>query len=147
RTPKEPSVGLLVPMVDVSGGEIHYRDQKERTDLQLSQIDLKLENIDDRSFLVHLALALFNPKQNVDLNSRIGPLPANENFRQVPFDGKLQIDGLDLNKLRAAVPQVKAALPKELDLAGVIKIKGLDLKGTLENLSFNGALDASDGTV
>src|SRR5215831_19338150 len=38
RTPKEPSVGLLVPMVDVSGGEIRYRDQKQRTDLQLSQV-------------------------------------------------------------------------------------------------------------
>ena len=54
---------------------------------------------------------------------------------------------MDLNKLSAAVPQIKAALPKELDLSGAVKIKDLNFKGTLRNLSFNGVLDASDGAI
>jgi len=148
RTAKEPSFGLLVSMVDVSGGEIRYRDQKEHTDLQLSQVDLKLENVDsDGSFSARLALALFTPKQNVNLNTRVGPFPADGNLHQVPFDGKLQIETMDLYKLSAAVPQIKAALPKELDLSGAVKIKDLNFKGTLQNLSLNGVLDASDGAI
>ena len=148
RTAREPSLGLLVSMVDVSGGEIRYRDQKEHTDLQLSQVDLKLENVDgDGSFSARLALALFTPKQNVNLNTRVGPFPADGNLHQVPLDGKLQIETMDLNKLSAAVPQIKAALPKELDLSGAVKIKDLNFKGTLQNLSFNGVLDASDGAI
>ncbi|HWX76963.1 MAG TPA: AsmA family protein, partial [Candidatus Acidoferrales bacterium] len=148
RTAKEPSFGLLVSMVDVSGGEIRYRDQKEHTDLQLSQVDLKLENVDgDGSFSARLALALFTPKQNVNLNTRVGPFPADGNLHQVPLDGKLQIETMDLYKLSAAVPQIKAALPKELDLSGAVKIKDLNFKGTLQNLSLNGVLDASDGAI
>lgn len=148
RTAKQPSLGLLVSMVDVSGGEIRYRDQKEHTDLQLSQVDLKLENVDDDgSFSARLALALFTPKQNVNLNTRVGPFPPDGNLHQVPLDGKLQIETMDLNKLSAAVPQIKAALPKELDLSGAVKIKDLNFKGTLQNLSLNGVLDASDGAI
>lgn len=148
RTAKQPSLGLLVSMVDVSGGEIRYRDQKEHTDLQLSQVDLKLENVDDDgSFSARLALALFTPKQNVNLNTRVGPFPPDGNLHQVPLDGKLQIETMDLNKLSAALPQIKAALPKELDLSGAVKIKDLNFKGTLQNLSFNGVLDASDGAI
>jgi len=148
RTAKEPSSGLLIPLVDVSGGEIRYRDQKENTDLRLQQVDLKLENGDgDGSFAVRLAVALFTPKQNINLNTRIGPLSADGNLSQVPLEGKLQIDTLDLNKLSTALPPIKAALPKELDLSGAVKIKDLNFKGTLGNLSFNGALDASDGAI
>jgi AsmA-like C-terminal region len=77
----------------------------------------------------------------------VGPFPADGNLHQVPLDGKLQIETMDLYKLSAAVPQIKAALPKELDLSGAVKIKDLNFKGTLQNLSLNGVLDASDGAI
>jgi uncharacterized protein involved in outer membrane biogenesis len=148
HTAKESSPGLLISLVDVSGGEVRYRDQKEHTDLQLQQVDLKLDNVEgDGSFSVRLAVALFTPKQNINLNTRVGPFPADGDIRQVPLDGKLQIDTMDLNKLSTALPQIKAALPKELDLSGAVKIKDLNFKGTLRDLSFNGVLDAGDGAI
>ena len=45
------------------------------------------------------------------------------------------------------MPKVKSALPKDLDLAGVFRIKETRLEGTLKNLAFNGTLEGTDGAI
>ena len=146
--PKKPSSGFLVSLADISGGEVRYRDLKEGTDLAIQQIDLKLEDLDsDQSFSVTLAGALFAAKQNLNVKSRVGPLPPDGNFNQLPLDGEVQVDGIDLGKLRTAVPQIKSSLPKDVDLSGVFKIKDLKFKGTLQNLVVKGGVEGTGGDV
>ncbi len=148
RTPKEPAPAFSLSLVDISAGEIRYRDQKEGTNLDLQQVDLKLEDLDsDQPFSIKLAAALFAPRQNLNLKSRVGPVQAESAFNQLALDGEIQIDGIDLGKLRSAVPQIKAALPKDFDLSGVFKIKDLKFKGTLQNLALKGELDGTDGLI
>jgi uncharacterized protein involved in outer membrane biogenesis len=58
--PKEKSPpAFLVSLVDISGGDIHFIDRKEATDLRLRQIDLKVEDFDfAKPFSVKLAGAV-----------------------------------------------------------------------------------------
>lgn len=145
---KEAPPAFLVSLVDISGGEVSYRDQKEGMNLEVKQIDLKVKDLDfDKPFAVELAAAWLAGKQNLKIKTRVGPLRRDSDFYQLPLDGEIQIDPLDLGKLKAAVPTLKSTLPKDLDLAGVFRIKELKLKGTLKNLALKMELEGTDGTI
>jgi AsmA protein len=147
KSPKEaPSLPFSV--VNIAGGDVHYFDKKDGSDLRARQIDLDVEDFDfDRPFSIKLAAALFTQKQNVNLTGKIGPLGGNGAFSQVPLNGELQLDPLDMSQLSNALPYVKNILPKDLDLAGVFTVKALKFNGTLKDLALDGTLDASRGLV
>ncbi len=147
RAAKEESA-LLISLVDISGGNMRYIDKKDGTDLQLRQIDLNVEDLDfDQPFTVKLAAAVFADKQNLKLTSKIGPLRTEGEFKQVPVDGELDVDPLDTTQLKAALPKLKTALPKDLDVSGVFRIKDLKFKGTLKDLALNGELEGTNGVL
>jgi uncharacterized protein involved in outer membrane biogenesis len=148
-TPKEESESaLLISLVDISGGNVRYIDKKDGTDLQLRQIDLKVEDLDfDKPFSVKLAAAVFANKQNLKLASKIGPLRTGGEFKQFPLDGAIDVDPLDATQLKAALPKFKTALPKDLDLTGVFRIKDLKFKGTLKDLALNGEIEGTNGAL
>jgi AsmA protein len=150
RDPKDPKgpILLLIAVVDISGGEVRYLDQKAGTDFRANQIDLKVRDFDlNRAFSAELAAALFSEKQNLRVQAQIGPIGSRTDFSDVPVDGKADIDSLDFGKLKAALPVVKAALPKEADISGIVTVKDLRLKGTLKKLTLKGALDGTGATV
>ncbi|PYJ14951.1 MAG: hypothetical protein DME96_14635, partial [Verrucomicrobia bacterium] len=145
---KEAPSTFFVSLVDISAGDVSYRDQKDGTNLQLRQINLEVEDLDfDRPFTVNLAAALFASKQNLKIKTVVGPLSRGADFRDVPLDGEINVDPLDLSQLEAAVPKVRSALPKNLDLAGVFRIENLKLKGTLKNLALKGQIVGNDGSI
>jgi len=149
RAPKEErESAFLITLVDISGGNVRYIDKKDGTDLQLRQIDLKVEDLDfDKPFAVKLAAAVFADKQNLKLTSKIGPLRTDGEFKQFPVDGELDIDPLDATQLKAALPKLKTALPKDLDLSGVFRIKDLKFKGMLKDLALNGEIEGTNGAL
>ncbi|HEX9788307.1 MAG TPA: AsmA family protein, partial [Candidatus Binatia bacterium] len=149
REPKEqPPPALLVSLIDISGGDVRYIDRKEGTDLQLRQIDLKVEDlVFDRPFSIRLAAAVYADKQNFNLTGRFGPLRAGGDFNQIPMDGEIRIDPLDMTRLKTAAPNLKNFLPKDLDLSGVFRVKDLKFKGTLKDLALNGAIEGNDGAL
>jgi hypothetical protein len=139
---------LLVSLVDISGGEVRYQDRKEGTDLQIKKIDLEVEDLDlGKPFTAELAAALFSDKQNLKLQTTVGPLRPDGDFNQVPLEGELSIDPIDMDKLKSAVPKIKSALPKDLGLGGVFRVRETRLKGTLKNLGFKGTLEGTDGAI
>ena len=145
---KKMPPSLLVSLVDISGGEVHYLDRQKGADIRAKQIDFKVKDLDwNRPFTAELATALFAEKQNLKLQARIGPLGSKEDLSDVPFDGKANIDSLDFDKLTAALPPIKAALPKDLGLSGIVKLKDLQLKGTLKDLALKGSLDGTGAAV
>jgi uncharacterized protein involved in outer membrane biogenesis len=149
RAPKEErESAFLITLVDISGGNVRYIDKKDGTDLQLRQIDLKVEDLDfDKPFAVKLAAAVFADKQNLKLTSKIGPLRTDGEFKQFPVDGELDIDPLNTTQLKAALPKLKTALPKDLDLSGVFRIKDLKFKGMLKDLALNGEIEGTNGAL
>ncbi len=143
---KQPA--LLVSLVDISGGDIRYIDRKEGTDVQLKQIDLKVKDLDfERPFSVNLAGAIFADKQNFELKTEVGPIRSNGKTGALPLDGEINIDPLDMTRLKAAAPTLKHALPKELDLAGVFRVRNLKFKGTLDDLAISGEIEGTDGAL
>ena len=139
---------FLISLIDISEGEVRYRELGDGTDLLVRQVDLEVRDLDfNRPFSVDLAAALFAPNQNVKINTIIGPISSESDFRKVSLDGKIDIDSLDVNQLQNALPKLKTALPKDLDFDGVFRVNGLKVKGTIENLTINGGLEGTNGII
>jgi AsmA protein len=149
RAPREEGQStFLVSLVDISDGDVRYIDKKDGTDLQLRRIDLKVEDFDfNQPFNIKLAAAVYADKQNVELTSKIGPLRSDSDFNQVPLDGEIDVDPLDMTQLKAALPKLKDALPRNLDLSGVYRVKNLKFKGTLKDLETSGELEGTNGAM
>jgi len=144
----EGESAFLISLVDISRGDIQYIDKKDHTDLQLRQIDLKVEDFDlNQPFTVKLAAAVYDDKQNLKLTSKIGPLRPDGDFNQAPLDGEIDIDPLDMTRLNAALPNLKNQMSKDLDLSGVFRIKNLKFKGTLKDLAVNGEIEGTNGVL
>jgi AsmA protein len=148
RAPQEQESALLISLVDISNGNIRYLDKKNGTDMQAKQIDLKIEDFDfAKPFSVKLKAALYADKQNFTLESKIGPVGRRVDVAEVPVDGEIDIDPLNMTQLRAALPVMKSALPRELDVSGVYRVKDLKFKGTLNNLALDGQLEGTNGAL
>ena len=148
RAPQEQESALLISLVDISNGNIRYLDKKNGTDMQAKQIDLKIEDFDfAKPFSVKLKAAIYADKQNFTLESKIGPVGRRVDVAEVPVDGEIDIDPLNMTQLRAALPVMKSALPRELDVSGVYRVKDLKFKGTLNNLALDGQVEGTNGAL
>jgi len=138
---------FLVPSLNVADGTLRYRDLKNGGELTATQINLKVNDFDwDEPFDIQLEAAVMATKHNLKFRSRIGPIEGNHDYRDVPFDGDIDADALDLGKVNTALPQLRKALPKALQFDGVYTIKDLKFKGTLNNLSLKGAVTGTDAS-
>ena len=146
---KQQDNGLsLIASLNVSDGTLRYRDLKDGGELTATQINLKVNDFEwDEPFEIELQAAVMATKQNLKFKSRVGPITGNRDYRDVPVDGSIQADALDLGKVNAALPQFKRALPKELRFDGVYTINDLKFKGTLNHLSLKGAVTGTDASV
>ena len=114
----------------------------------VQRVDLKVDDLDGSKPLnAQFAAALFTPTQNIHLKTRVGPLSPPMEITQVPLDGMLLIDTIDIGRLRAAAPVVNGWFPGELELSGVFKIPDLKFKGTLQALALTGALEGEQGLL
>src|ERR1044072_138871 len=148
RAPREEQSALLISLVDISNGNIRYLDRKNGTDMQAKQIDLMIEAFYfAKPFSVKLKAAIFADKQNFALTSRVGPLGQSPQAKEVPVDGEIDIDPLNMTQLRAALPVIKSALPRDFDISGVYRVKDLKFKGTLNNLALDGQLEGTNGAL
>jgi len=146
RAPQDQSPSaFLVALADISDGDLRYIDRKDGTDLQLRQLDLKVENRDER-FSVELAAAVYADKQNLNINAQVGPLGGGE-WNRVPLEGEIDVDSLDLTRLRSALPKLRQALSKDLDLSGALSAKDLKFKGTLKDLGVDGEIEATQAAL
>ncbi len=138
---------LLMALLDVSDGSLRYRDLRNGGDLVISHIDLKVSVAEqDQPIEIQLEAAVMSPKPNLQVKSWIGPLAGIDDYRDVPFDGEVNADALDLGKVNKALPQFSNALPKALRFDGVYNIKNLKFTGTLNRLSLKGAVTGTDAS-
>ncbi len=138
---------LLIPSLNVSDGTMHYRDLRTGADLVVSRINLKVSDFaQDQPFELGLEAAVAADKPNLRFKSQIGPMARNRDHRDVPLDGEINTDALDLGLINKALPQFRRALPPALRFDGIYTIKELKFKGTLNNLSLKGAVTGSDAS-
>jgi uncharacterized protein involved in outer membrane biogenesis len=144
---KQDSQLFLVASLNVSDGTLRYRDLKNGSELTATLINLEVNDFEwDEPFDIQLEAAVMAAKHNLKFKSRVGPIAGNRDYRDVPLDGDIRADDLDLGKVNNAMPQLRKALPKALRFDGVYTIKDLKFKGTLNNLSLKGAVTGTDAS-
>jgi uncharacterized protein involved in outer membrane biogenesis len=145
---KKPNGWLfLLASLNVSDGTLQYRDLKNGGELTATQINLKVNDFEwDEPFDIQLDVAVMAAKHNLKFKSRVGPIGANRDYRDVPLDGDIRADALDLGKVNRALPQLRKTLPKALRFDGVYTFTDLKFKGTLNNLSLKGAVTGTDAS-
>jgi len=149
KAPSEKEDGplFLVAFLNISDGTLHYRDLQNGRELTATQIELKVTGFkQDEPFDVELEAAAMAAKPNLKFKSRIGPIAGARDYRDVPLDGDINADALDLGKVNTALPQFRKALPRALRFDGIYTIQGLKFKGTLNNLSLKGAVTGTDAS-
>jgi uncharacterized protein involved in outer membrane biogenesis len=136
-----------ISLIQVTNGSIRYLDQKNGRNLTVNQLDLKVVDLDyENSFQIELAMAVFAAEQNFQVKAALGPLGFQSSVRDLPLDGELRVDRLDMGKLRAALPIINKEMPKALDLRGVYTTEGVRFKGTLNKPSLKGAVEGTDAS-
>jgi AsmA protein len=136
-----------VASLNVSNGTLRYRDLKNGGELTATQINLKVNDFEwDEPFVIQLEAAVMAAEHNLKFKSRVGPIAGTRDYRDVPLDGDIRADALDLGKVNTALPQFRKALPEALRFDGVYTIKDLKFKGTLNNLSLKGAVTGTDAS-
>jgi AsmA protein len=144
---KPDSLLFLIASMNVSDGTLRYRDLKSSGELTATQINLKVNDFEwDEPFDVELEAAVMAAKPNLKFKSRLGPIGGNADYRNVPLDGDIHVDALDLGKVNAVLPQFRKALPRALRFDGVYTIDDLKFKGPLNNLSLKGAVTGTDAS-
>jgi len=134
-----------ISSIQVTNGSIRYLDQTNGSDLTVNQLDVKVVDLDyENSFQIELAMAVFAAEQNFRVKAAVGPLRFQSSVRDLPFDGELRVDRLDMGKLRAALPIINKEMPKALDLRGVYTAEGVRFKGTLNKPWLKGAVEGTD---
>ena len=135
-------VDLAVAHLEVSGGTLDYRDEKDRRHVQLKELDLRVDDLrTDRPFKTTLATGFLEDRQNVRFDGLIGPMVPGAQADAVPVDGKVDITTLSWDALRRAFPGMNASWPEALDLTGTLQTQGFSLKGALKDLAVSGTLD------
>ncbi|HKY06909.1 MAG TPA: AsmA-like C-terminal region-containing protein, partial [Candidatus Binatia bacterium] len=151
REPSErPSRIIFIPLVDIAGGDLRYIDRAHGADLRFHQMDLQVANADvNQPLSIKLAAALLDDKkQNIHVVGNIGRRPADGDWTATPIEGTLDIDHLDLTRLKDALPSFRSALPKGVDLAGIFQLKDVQFKGSLKgDLAVTGAIDGTEGVI
>ena len=136
----------LIPAIEVANGRIRYFDQNNGSDFGVSQLDLRIAELENENSLqLELAMSVFAEKQNIHLKTSLGPLNS-QNLRDLPFDGELNADRVDMSRIRAALPLLRKELPRALDLRGVYTISNLRFRGTLNKPLLKGAVDGTDAS-
>ncbi len=134
---------LAVSRIEVSGGTLDYRDERDGRQFALRELDLEADGLSvDRPFRVTLATALLEDRQNVRFDGFVGPGP-----NGVAVDGTVEIDTLSWEALREVFPEIFAAWPETLGLTGTFQTQGLTLKGTPKDLAVTGALELTHSGV
>ena len=138
-------INMAVARVEVAGGTLDYRDEKDRYRAKLERWDLSLEGPRlDRPFKASLAAAFLSKQQNLRFDGMVGPLASGGRADAVPLDGSLRVATLSWDALQRAFPRVRKAWPGLANLTGTLKSSGLSLQGGLEAMAVSGPIDLTD---
>jgi uncharacterized protein involved in outer membrane biogenesis len=123
-TDKSTAQPLRVARLQIKGGDVHFVDQQNGKDLRVSHVDLAVNDFDfEKPFTLNLALALLGDRQNVSLQSRIGPLGALNDPMQIPLEAAINLDSLPMDKLMDSFPLLADYIPSDVGFSSPLTAK------------------------
>ncbi len=101
-----PKVSLLVSLLEISEGTIHYTDELTDSSVTITSIGLQGRDLDfDQISHMQLEAAIHSATPTVSLSLDAGPLNSNLNgLDGIPVTGTIRIQQVNLNKLRQSFP-------------------------------------------
>ena len=137
--------GYFIGIADISNGTLHYKDRKDKTELNVSKIDFSSKGIEkNKPIAFDLAMAVLSESQNLKIDGTVGPENQVGGFDNAPVDLSVDIDSVNFADLNKNFPQVKQMLPEGLGLNGPLKTsfnaKGTVSKLDIKDLKLNGAV-------
>lgn len=103
-----PKVSLLVSLLEISEGTIHYTDELTDSSVTITSIGLQGRDLDLAQIShIQLEAAIHSTTPNVSLSLDAGPFNSNLNgLDAVPVIGTIRIQQVSLNKLRRSFPSL-----------------------------------------
>jgi len=138
ETPPAAALPLLVSQITVSGGEVHYVDHTDGTNLRIKAIDLTVKDLGfDRPVSIELAAAVAADRQNVKFNGKAGPVPPTLDTGTAAVEGNIEARALDITAIERSLPRIKQYLPQGLNFSGPLDFKA-KVSGTAQALTLSG---------
>ncbi|HWP57720.1 MAG TPA: AsmA-like C-terminal region-containing protein [Candidatus Acidoferrales bacterium] len=143
RAERGAAPGLIVSLVDVDDGAVHYIDKRRGLDLRVTQLDFRIKDAGfDRPVELALEAAILGAaKQNLKVAGRVRPL-AGQADGNLSVEGDVELQPVPLAALETALPRLHERILRGLDLAG-----SLGVKARVSGAFGNGALPAVRGTL
>lgn len=122
---KDKELGdLFVSFVDISSGKVFYIDRKEGKNLEITQIDLRSQDISlDKPISINLAMALLSKKQNVAVKGDFGPFENRSDLNNLLLNADVLIDSLNIGELKKKLTSINNLIPSGLGLNGPLSAK------------------------
>ncbi len=155
RTPEERKenrsrVPLVLALLEVRDGEIHYLDRRAPQPQELTVRQLEVSASDaslTHPVTVQAAAALLDAeRRNLEVKGSIGPLGDPPDAAVVPLDLEVTASPVDLPALRRLAGALDVALPAQLSADGPLALRGR-AQGTLDQHSIEAGLDATNAAV
>ena len=133
---------LVVSLVNISDGVVHFEDRAQAIKLDVTDIDSKVTDFEmGKPISLELDAAVIEPEKNFALAGTFGPL--GDNPDDTPVDARVGIGPIAFATLSRAVPALTEGMPPELSLSGPITLN-VEAKGTVGDLALKIDLDAND---
>jgi uncharacterized protein involved in outer membrane biogenesis len=140
---------LLLSLVDVSAGELHYVDRKAGVELRVSQVDLKVRDFGfDQPVSMTLAAAVNSDRRNLTIQGKIGPLPptgALDDLKGLRLNADVTAGPVTLADVKR-LPFLAETVPAALNVDGPFSLTA-HVDGTLEDLAVTGKGEGTAATI
>jgi len=140
---------VSVANLAVQDGQVVYQDATPGSmPIKIGNADLEVEGFSpDSPFKVLLNLALMSDVQNVKASGKVGPLIHDGviDAKQIPFDMKMTIGPLTLDRLRG-IPQLRGKIPAKLSMPDPVSLQART-GGTVDAVSFEVDADLSSSRI
>ncbi|MDO8431936.1 MAG: AsmA-like C-terminal region-containing protein [Candidatus Binatus sp.] len=148
RAKPSPLGSLFVKNFSIRDGTLIYQQEGAKQSAMLNAIDLSVKDFGfNAPFTVALTMAAFADKQNLDIDSTLGPLMKNGvmDVSAIPFSVKAKVGPILLSQLRA-IQLIAKSIPPKLVIPQPISAEA-QADGTIESLKFVVSSDLSDEKI
>jgi hypothetical protein len=134
---------LIVSLVSIDNGVVHYVDRRAGHDIRVTDIDSKVENMEiDTPTSIEIKAALFSEEKNVELSGTVTPTGDDPTPEDIEVDGQLMIEPVELAALTEAFPSIADALPADAEMRGPLTFHS-KIAGSPTSLDFMVAVQAT----
>jgi uncharacterized protein involved in outer membrane biogenesis len=145
--PSGAAAPLVVSLVNLEGGEVHFSDRSAGLDLKLTQIESHVEELDfNKPIALSLKAAFLAEEPNLKLTGQFGPIGQPVDVKNLAVQLAIELDPLDVATLARAVPSIGKAMPPNLKMSGPLSAR-IEAAGRPDSVKVDLRIDATQASA